>query len=103
MSVTMRIIQQFDATKEKEFMDFEKKFADLEKARPDYPKGKRMQPIAGSEPSNTLIWQCEFPNIETAYKTLDFFNGDSSHEKLLVGQLPFFKQVKIEFYKNLDF
>ena len=103
MSVTMRIIQQFDATKEKEFMDFEKKFADLEKARPDYPKGKRLQPISGNEPCNTLIWQCEFPGIEEAYKTLDFFNGDSSHEKLLEGQLPFFKQVKIEFYKNLDF
>jgi hypothetical protein len=103
MSVTMRIIQQFDATKEKEFMDFEKKFADLEKARPDYPNGKRMQPISGIEPCNTLIWQCEFPNIDEAYKTLDFFSGDTSHEKLLEGQLPFFRQVKIEFYKNLDF
>lgn len=103
MSVTMRIIQQFDITKENEFMDFEKKFAQLEVARPDYPKGKRMQPISGSEPCNSLIWQCEFPDMQTAYKTLDFFNGDASHEKLLEGQLPFFKQMKIEFYKNLDF
>jgi hypothetical protein len=102
MSVTMRIIQQFDATKEKEFMDFEKKFAELETARHDFPKGKRLQPISGGEPCNTLIWQCEFPDIQTAYKTLDFFSGDASHEKLLEGQLPFFRQVKIEFYKNLD-
>jgi hypothetical protein len=103
MSITMRIMQQFDATKENEFMDFEKKFADLEKARPDFPKGTRLQPISASEPCNTLIWQCEFKDIKTAYETLDFFSGDKSHEKLLEGQLPFFKQVRIEFYKNLDF
>jgi hypothetical protein len=99
----MRIIQQFDATKEKEFMELEKKFAELEVSRKDYPKGKRLQPVSASEPCNSLIWQCEFPDIESAYKTLDFFSGDASHEKLLVQQLPFFKQVKIEFYKNLDF
>lgn len=99
----MRIMQQFDATKEKEFMELEKKFAELETARSDYPKGKRMQPISANEPCNTLIWQCEYPDIESAYKTLDFFSGDPSHEKLLSQQLPFFKQVKIEFYKNLDF
>jgi len=103
MSITMRIMQQFDATKEKEFMELEKKFAELETARPDYPKGKRMQPISANEPCNTLIWQCEFPNIESAYNTLDFFGGDKSHENLLAQQLPFFKRVKIEFYKNLDF
>ena len=103
MSITMRIVQQFDATKEKEFMDLEKKFAELEASRADYPKGKRLQPVSGSEPCNSLIWQCEFPDIESAYKTLDFFSGDASHEKLLAQQLPFFKQVKIEFYKNLDF
>ncbi|MFO7447853.1 MAG: hypothetical protein R6W90_15935 [Ignavibacteriaceae bacterium] len=103
MSITMRIMQQFDATKEKEFMELEKKFAELERSRPDFPKGKRMQPVSAAEPCNTLIWECTYPNIEDAYKTLDFFNGDSSHEVLLDKQLPFFKQVKIEFYKNLEF
>lgn len=103
MSITMRIMQQFDATKEKEFMVLEKKFAELESQRPDYPKGKRMQPISAAEPCNTLIWENTYSTIEEAYKTLDFFNGDPSHEKLLEKQLPFFKQVKIEFYKSLDF
>ncbi len=103
MSITMRIVQQFDATKEKEFMEWEKKFAALEAARPDYPRGKRMQPISGIEACNTLIWQCEFPDIAAAYNTLDFFSGDKAHEKLLAGQLPFFRGVHIEFYRNLDF
>jgi len=103
MSIIMRIIQQFDAAKEKEFMDLEKKFAELELKRPDYPKGKRLQPISATDPSNTLIWEHEFPDIQAAYKTLDFFSGDPSHEELLKHQLPFFKQAKIEFYKKLTF
>ena len=103
MSITMRIMQQFDPTHEDEFMALEKQFAELEKNRNDYPKGTRMQPISAAEPCNTLIWQCVFPDIETAYKTLDFFRGDQEHEALLEKQLPFFRGVKIEFYENLNF
>lgn len=73
LKIRMRIIQRFDTTKEKEFLKFEKLFADLETSRPDYPKGKRLLPISASEPCNTLIWECDFPDIETAYETLDFF------------------------------
>jgi len=103
MSIIMRIIQQFDAAKENEFMDLEMKFAELEKNRADYPKGKRLQPISAADPCNTLIWEHEFPNIQSAYETLDFFSGDDSHEELLKQQLPFFKQAKIEFYKKLEY
>jgi len=103
MSVTLRIIQQFDPTREAEFMALERKFAELEAARPDYPKGTRMQPISASEPCNTLIWQHEFPDIKSAYEVLDFFSGDTAHEALFEKQLPFFKQTRIELYRNLDF
>lgn len=103
MSVKMRILQRFDVRHEKEFMDLEKKFAELEAQRPDYPKGRRLQPISAHEPCNTLIWECDFPDIESARKVLDFFSGDSSHEKLLEQQIPFFERVRIEFYKNLEF
>jgi hypothetical protein len=103
MGIVMRIIQQFDPSHEQEFMALEQKFDELEKKRSDYPKGKRMQPISASEPVNTLIWQYEFPDIETAYKTLDFFSGDEGHEMLFRQQVEFMKMVKIEFYKTLDF
>jgi hypothetical protein len=103
MSITMRIMQQFDPTKENEFMALEKKFAELERNRSDYPKGRRMQPISASEPCNTLIWQCEFPDIAAAHEVLDFFSGDSSHEDLLRQQISYFRQVKIEFYDNIDY
>jgi hypothetical protein len=103
MSITMRIMQQFDAVKEREFLDLERKFAQLERERPDFPKGKRMQPISASEPCNTLIWEYSFKNIQEAYDILDFFSGDAGHETLLEKQLPFFKQVRIEFYRDLDY
>jgi hypothetical protein len=103
MSVVMRILQQFDPVHEKEFMALERQFADLERSRPDFPKGKRLQPLSGGEPCNTLIWQCEFPDIQAAVKTLAFFDGDSAHEALLRQQILFFKQVKIEFSTTLDF
>ncbi len=52
----MRIMQQFDPKKEEDFMKWEKKFAELESTRPEYPKGKRMQPISAEQPCNTLIY-----------------------------------------------
>jgi hypothetical protein len=100
MSVTMRIMQQFDPANERAFMDLERMFAALEAARPDYPKGKRMKPISADQPCNTLIWQCEFPDLNAARS---FFEGDTSHEALFVQQAPFFRQVRIEFYENLEF
>jgi hypothetical protein len=103
MSVTMRIIQRFDASREREFMELEKRFAELEASRPDYPKGRRLQPLAAAEPCNTLIWEAEFPDLEAAHRTLDFFAGDAGHEALLRLQAPLFQQVRVEFYRNLEF
>lgn len=103
MSVTMRIMQQFDVRHEKEFMDLEKKFARLEATRKDFPKGRRMKPLSGMLPCNTLMWECVFPDIQSARKALSFFEGDASHEKLFRKQVRYFEQVRIEFYENLDF
>lgn len=103
MPVMMRIIQQFDAVHQKEFLELEAKFAQLEARRADYPKGRRLRPIAAAHPCNTLIWECQFPDIQTARKTLDFFCGDHEHEALLEQQLPYFRQVHVEFYDVLDF
>ncbi len=103
MGVVMRIIQQFDPAREDQFMDLERKFAELEKKRTDFPKGRRMQPVSGAESVNTLIWQCDFPDIETAFMALNFFNGDEAHETLYRQQVELMKSIRIEFYKTLDF
>lgn len=103
MAVVMRIIQRFDPTRESEFLALERRFAALEARRPDYPKGTRLQPIAASEPCHTLVWECEFADIQSAHNTLSFFHGDAAHEELLSQQLPFFKDVRIEFYQKLEY
>ena len=103
MSVTMRIIQQFDPSHEAEFMDLESQFAELERRRPDYPKGRRLQPISGAEPCHTLIWECEFRDLEAARGALQLFEGDAEHDALAEKQSPYFRRVRVEFYDNLDF
>ena len=62
-----------------------------------------VKPISAAEPCNTLVWQCEFPDIESARSVLDFFSGDAAHEELFAKQVAFFEQVRVEFYENLDF
>ncbi len=99
----MRIIQQFEPAGEAAFMALEKKFHELELARPDYPKGRRMVPVSAHDPNNTLIWQHEFPTIEEAYKMLHFFAGDSAHDDLFRDQVKLMKEVRVEFFRTLDF
>ena len=88
MSITMRVIQRFDFKHEEDFMALERKFAELEAARTDFPKGRRMQPIAGAEWRNTLIWECEFPDLDSAQKALDFFAGDACGFRGKAGTIP---------------
>ena len=62
-----------------------------------------MQPIASPEWKNTLIWECEFPDLNSAQNFLDFCVVDAQHDELFKQQRPFFEGVKVEFYRNLDF
>jgi len=97
----MRIIQQYQCQHEKEFLALEKMFAQLEASRPDLPRGRRMKPLSGGPPCNSLVWQAEFPDLNAARKALDAFAQDATHEELLAKQSPFFLQVRVEFYDNL--
>jgi hypothetical protein len=102
MSITARIVQQFDFQHEAEFMELEKKFEELEARRADFPKGgRRMQPISGPEWKNTLIWECEFPSLDAAHEFLNFCATDGEHDELFNKQLPYFKCTRVEFYRNL--
>lgn len=103
MAIVMRIIQQYDPAHEDEFMALEKQFADLEKEREGLPKGARLQPVSAAEPNNTLIWQCEFPDMQSACRALELFSGDTRHEELFRQQVKYIKQVNIYFYKKLDY
>jgi hypothetical protein len=63
----------------------------------------RLQPIAAGAPCNGLIWEAEFDDLAAAQRALTFFAGDGAHERLLERQRPFFDEVRIEFYQNLEF
>jgi hypothetical protein len=102
MSVTMRILQEYDVRHEREFLALERKFADLERTRPDFPKGRRLKPISAAAACNTLVWQGEFPSLDAANAALAFFEGNPAHEELFRQQVPFFRSVRVEFYENLD-
>src|SRR5687767_9055456 len=99
MSVRMRIIQQYDITREKEFLELERKFMELERRRSDFPRGIRLKPLSASEPTDTLIWEGTFPTIDAAKKVLEFFAGDAEHEALSALQLPLFREQRIEFHE----
>ena len=103
MSVTLRVVQNYDIRHEKEFLELERSFAELERRRSDYVEGKRSKPISGAESTNTLIWEGEFPSLKAADDWLAFLAGDAEHDQLFARQQPFFKSVRIEFYENLDY
>lgn len=99
--IRMRILQRFDAGNEAEFMRLEREFEKLELTHKDFPKGRRFCPISSALPSNTLIWECDFPNLDAAHAVLKFFAGNPDHEALAVQQRPFIKDVRIEFLESL--
>ena len=99
MPYKLRLIQQYQVSKEKEFWDLEMKFAELEKRRPDFPKGRRLKPVSGMLPSNTLIWECDFPTLDEAKACLSFFEGDAEHDVLFQKQSPLMQDVRVEFYE----
>ena len=101
MRIRLRIIQEFDPAHEREFMELESQFAQLEARRPDFPKGRRWQPIAGPDPTHTLIWEAEFDSLDQAHRALSFFEGDAAHEALAAQQRPYFRRVRLEFHRLL--
>ena len=86
MSYKLRFVQQFQLNKTAEFMQIEKQFAKFEEEFPDFPKGKRYIPQTGRQPSNTLIWECDFHSLEALQEAHNFLMSDSRHEDLFQEQ-----------------
>jgi len=101
VAVLLRLVQQFDHSKKKEFIDLEKQFAALER-RGVLPKGERLTPISSRDPANTLIWQARFESLSAAEAALKLFDANPEHTELTVRQAPLFKDAWIEFYELLE-
>lgn len=101
MAVIMRLVQQFEHSKKKEFIDLEKQFAALER-RGILPKGERLAPIASRDPGNTLIWQARFEDLAAAEAALKLFDTNPEHTELAIKQAPLFTDAWVEFYELME-
>ena len=102
MSYKLRFVQIFKQEYAREYLEIEKQFEEFEKKTEGAPKGKRYMPCAGRDPSNTLIWECDFPTLEDAQKAQAFFLTDSAHEDLYLTQVKYIVGTYTEIYRPYD-
>jgi hypothetical protein len=102
MAYLLRFVQRFRAADEKAFMALEKQFAELERRKRALPRGRRYRPYAGREPAHTLVWECEFPTLETARRALAALEADPDHARLLRKQIRCFLEAYTEIYEVLE-
>ena len=102
MPYKLRFVQKFVLARTKEFLEIEKQFAGFEEKYPEFPKGKRYRPIAGKEPSNTLIWECDFETLDTLFQTHAFLMSDDRHEDLFQDQSQYMLDNYTEIYGPYD-
>ncbi len=103
MAFVLRIIQSYKPAHRKEFLALESRFEDLERNSKTLPRGRRSQPLAGGEPTNTLIWECEFPSLAALQEALTSFDNDPEHSRLFEQQAPYIVQVRTEILERLTF
>ena len=102
MPYVLRFVQRFRPADEAAFLALERKFAALERRGRGFPRGRRLRPYAGREPSHTLIWECEFPSLEAAQRGLVRISSDPEHARLLRRQIPYFLEAWTEIDEVLD-
>lgn len=102
MGYKLRFVQKFQQSGQEEFMELERMFMKLEATLDEFPKGKRYVSYIGREPTNTLIWECEFSTLEEAIGAKVFLENDNRHEALFQKQVMFFVDSYVEIYKSVE-
>ncbi|MFH1569415.1 MAG: hypothetical protein ABIL09_15575 [Gemmatimonadota bacterium] len=103
MACILRFVQRFRPADRAAFMELEARFAAMERRREGFPRGRRCVPYSGREPTNTLIWECEFPSLAAAQEGLARIEADPEHGDLFRQQVPYFQDAYTEIYEVLDF
>ena len=101
MAYKLRFVQKIDQSKKNEFLEVERMFMAFEQANPHMPQGRRFLPVTGKEPTNTLIWECEFDTLEAVTAQLQAIYDNPEHEILLQQQIPFMQDSYAEIYEVL--
>lgn len=102
MAFMLRFVQGYAVGDRDAFLELEARFAEMERERPDWPQGRRMQPYAGAEPTNSIVWEAEFPTLADALGALDRIAADEEHEALFREQAPLMTTSRTEIYETLD-
>lgn len=102
MSYLLRFIQQYQPSAGRTFMELEAQFQELERNSPHLPKGRRYQPLSGGEPTNTLIWECEFASLAEVQSALQQLADEPTHTDLFEKQSPYLLKSYTEIFKVLD-
>ena len=100
MSFKLRIVQNFDKRDSVPFLELERKFAEMEKASGNIAAGRRFVPVIGKEPSNTMVWEAEFPSMESVFEALKTMEESDEHDKLFNEQVRYMRDNYIEIYEE---
>lgn len=100
MSVTLRSVQIYEPAHEQAFLALERQFAQLEQLRADLPKGRRLRMVSGGHPGHTLIWECDFVDVPTAWAQFNRYCVDAEHVRLADLQRPYLRQSSLEILES---
>mgnify|MGYP001314958262 CR=1 FL=1 len=102
MGYLLRFVQKFDPSSRAAFLELERQFAALEREAPEFPKGRRYVPLAGRDPGNAIVWECEFATLAALGEALALLERDERHERLYRQQAPYFQEVYTEIYETFE-
>ena len=103
MAYILRFTQNYLPANHKAVLELEAQFKQIEIRHPDFPQGRRYQPMASGEPNHTLIWECELPSLAEVQKALEKIEADPTHTDLFSKQSPYFTGMRTEIFQVLEF
>ena len=95
----LRVRQNFKTEYENEFFLIEDEFIALQKKRDDYPTGKRLVPVFGTDMSNQLIWEKECDTMEECFQVIETLHSHPEHLELVKKQAHCLGDYYIEILK----
>lgn len=97
----LRFVQKIKKEYQDRFLEIEKKFIALEQADPSMPQGRRLVPLMGREPTNTLVWEGDFATCEEAMAALASIEANDTHTQLLQEQIGYMAETYTELYRSV--
>ena len=101
MGYRLRFVQHFDKKDSEAFLRLEKKFMELEHNESDLVAARRFVPVSGKLPTNTLIWEADFPTMAEVTAFMETLEQNVAHDELLEQQILYMTDYYVEILKEL--